>query len=231
MKTFGKIKLFALSAILFLGMTSCLKSSDPGFRIGVSNAYIEQRGSGESATFTPMFQIYAYEGIQKANVSNTHNLSFYSYPLNTEKNVVDLVPMVPANTLPSGVYTISAVNAEQETASISLTFSVDKSLGAFTVNSLTYENGRIKASWEEAENAAYYCFLMREEGSRLWQVLDWNEGTIAAKKEGTFSLESLKAGKVLQVAAAAGYRNLIIVGQQRSIVIGTYDKEEETPAD
>lgn len=234
MRLLGKMKLLAFSAVILFGMSACLKSSDPGFQFGVSSVYMLQSGSDATARFSPMMQIYAYEPIQRAEVTNTNSLIFTTHAVNSTRTVIDLLPITSSvDSIPNGIYTINASNAEGEIASLPITFSIDKRLGEFKVNSLTYTEGGIKASWDLAAQATGYYLLVREKGSKVWQIYQWNGGSSEKITEGTFTA-SWQTGYEVEVTVGATYEGVLftigIPGRPdgyKSIVWGTYDQTEE----
>lgn len=222
MRTLGKLKLLTASALLMIGMSSCLKSSDPGFQFGVMQPYMMQKGHGDNATFAPAIRIYAYEPILKA-VAEYKGETYSFSAANTDKTVMDmsLGYIYTADSIPNGVYTISASNVQGETASLPLTFDIDKRLGELKVTSFTYKASEgIKASWEKTDNASAYYLLVRSGDDRFWQIYNWAEGALPELTSGTFRANWEK-GTEIEVAVAAGYRLLFTAGPTEHITWGT----------
>lgn len=236
MKTFGKIKLFALSATLFLGMTSCLKSSDPQFQFGVNPMYIFQTGEGESASFQPVMRIYAYEALKNASVKYTpandkiNAGSYYFMPgsVQTER----WLSGIPSDSIPNGTYLLVASNQEDEQASLTILADINKKLGAIE-SELTYSvNTGIKATWEKVDNATNYCLLYRTDSMKDWALLNWNEGTSSSLKEGTCN-PNIENGTQVTFAVGAYYSYnpysipLVKAGDVLRVTWGTNPESEE----
>ena len=77
MKTLMNLKLFAMSLLLWAGMTSCLKGSDPDFMVVPDVAYLEQTGSGDNARYTPVMRIVGNYPIAQATC--TYEGQTYSF--------------------------------------------------------------------------------------------------------------------------------------------------------
>lgn len=166
MKTRNYLKSMLILATVAIGMSGCVKSSDPDFDFN-SAAYVLQQntvyGEGYLASFSPYVAIASTYGLisdarlthNGLPVSNFRKVGGYIYETQRLQNT-----MTP--TIPNGTYMIVATNEEGETATRSFVFDIDndKKLGNLNVKSIEYNPNRgVSASWDEVENATAYYFM------------------------------------------------------------------------
>lgn len=209
MKTLGKLKLLTVSALLVLGMSSCLKTSDPEFQFGASPAYILQTGTGDNAKFQPVMRIYAYEAFANASVTFTPaNDKIQAGPFTFiagnnagEKWLSTSYGIGASDSIPNGTYTVTASNQEGKTATLSALASLSKKLGEIeSTISYTAANG-VKAEWKKVENATNYYLMYRTTDMKGWAY--WSFSKIDEDKlSGTFN-ENIASGTELQIAVGA----------------------------
>lgn len=236
MKTFGKIKLLLLFATIALGMTSCLKSSDPEFQFGISPLYILQTKDGEKDQFRPVMRIYAYEAIKNASVKytpandkiNAGNYRFVAGNVQTEKWLYGML----SDSIPNGNYLLVASNQEDKQASLTILADINKKLGAVE-STITYNvNDGIKAEWKKVDNATNYCLLYRTSEMQDWAYLNWNEGTSSSLEKGT-SKPNIENGTRVTFAVGAYYSQnpysmpLIKAGEKLIVTWGTNPESAE----
>ncbi|MEG2277378.1 MAG: hypothetical protein RSC80_06035 [Odoribacter sp.] len=165
MRTLGKLKLLVLSAFIFVGMTSCLKTSDPDFGISGGNWYVLQQneivGTDTTPEFAPYIIFSVNESLAKATVSSQSfpaelggiagkitgsywesNTSYLSYK-----------PELLEET-----YKIAAYNAAGEMATFSFQIGVkkDKAIGVLK-SVFSYDSSKgLTVKWTPVKNANYY---------------------------------------------------------------------------
>ena len=225
MKTLKLLTLGAIAGGLALSMSSCIKSSDPDFTLGLNQVFVSQRGAGATATFAPYISIFspAYQ-IKSASASN--NGQSYSFSrIGLYGNTMELTNsfyggVSYSSDLPKGIFAITAIDAEAvRQATSSVTFSLEEKyiMGDLTVNEFTYTaNGGITAKWDLVQNATAYGLVVtpfvevKNENGGTDQVslgknlLYW--GTKADDKltSGTFNPDNyFSPGQMLRVSVAA----------------------------
>ena len=213
MKTFGKLKLLAIGVLLMAGMSSCLKSSDPGFGIAPYLAYIEQDGHGKSARFMPAMQLFGNQPIDVSLASPVCKFENNNY-------------MFQADTVKSWICSITAVSKteEPEQASTSFSFRAKKALGEFDVESLAYSgtDSKVTGEWKKVENAEEYILVYRESSNRMW--LPAAEFTVV-EKDGKITanatLSGATKGATMDIAVAASNGTFWSIDGKKSITVGT----------
>lgn len=126
MKTFGKLKLLALSVLLVLGMSSCLKTDD-SLNLYLQYPYILQNSYGE---YVPQMRITGSEPLHSASL-NLGESTFKFTKLN------DYVWEIPADnifsqldTIAAGNYLLTATGTSGKTNSLTLgIFASGKKIG------------------------------------------------------------------------------------------------------
>lgn len=240
MRTLGKFKLLAVSALIVLGMSSCLKNSDPDFAIGANPCFILQEGAND---FRPVMRVYAYESIQSASVKYTpspdtlEKKSYYLSAADQAKTQWWLSAGYGSSSsreIPNGTFTVTASNLENQPASLSIPVSIDKKLGELNFKKLTYTaNDGITAEFDKVENATDYVLMFKFEEQKDWLFTSISVGTentsvtaslTPAKLTGLFG--NLEKGTIMTVAIGAGYAKtgsvpLIAIGKTLFIKWGT----------
>lgn len=206
MKTLGKLKLLTVSALLVLGMSSCLKSSDPEFQFGASPAYILQTGTGDNAKFQPVMRIYAYEAFASTSVKFTPaNDKIQAGPfifIDGNNAGEKWLSTSYSDSIPNGTYTVTASNQEGKTATLSAIASLNKKLGEIkSTISYTAANG-VKAEWEKVENATNYYLMYSTSDMKGWSYWNFSEGYGENLTSGTFKA-NIESGTKLQIAVGA----------------------------
>lgn len=210
MKTLGKLKLLTVSALLVLGMSSCLKTSDPEFQFGASPAYILQTGTGDNAKFQPVMRIYAYEAFANASVTFTPaNDKIQAGPFTFiagnnagEKWLSTSYGIGASDSIPNGTYTVTASNQEGKTATLSALASLSKKLGEIeSTISYTAANG-VKAEWKKVENATRYYLMYRTSDMKGWAYWEFSENNGENMTAGTFNA-NIESGTKLDIAVGA----------------------------
>lgn len=167
MKTLGKLKLLTVSALLVLGMSSCLKSSDPEFGISGVNAYVLQKNTITSTDTIPSFAPYILFVANEALASST-TVKSPSNPLGVNGKVKNgyywessISNYDYSNDLADDSYTINAVNAEGEVAVFTFQMGVDKDKAMGEVDAdFSYDSTKgLKVKWKAAKNANYFELL------------------------------------------------------------------------
>ena len=165
MKTLAK--LFVVSACV-VGMTSCLKNSDPDFGISQGGWYILQKneviGDDTVSKFAPYIWFATNEIMAQASVT------CQSYPLGVPGKLTNYIWMskVPdydyKTELEEQSYTFTGTNAEGEKVIYTVQMGVDpdKAIGDFNAE-FSYASGKgLTVKWGEVENAGYFelvCWL------------------------------------------------------------------------
>lgn len=167
MKTLAKLSV--VSACILVGMTSCLKNSDPDFGISGIGAYILQQNEVSStdtvATFAPYIIFSANQPLAKASVTCP------SYVLGVNGKITNNYyweSNVPAyeykQEMEDESYTITATNANGEKAIYTFQLGIDKSkaIGEFDAK-FTYDSqSGLTVKWDPAKNANFYELVARE---------------------------------------------------------------------
>lgn len=234
MKTLGKMKLLAVSALLVLGMSSCLKNSDPDFQFGISPAYVLQTGTGDAAQFRPVMRLYAMEAFASASIKFTPAndkieagpFTFVAGANSAEKWLGGSYGTSASDSIPNGTFTITATNAEGKPASASVLVSLSKKLGELT-SKINYTAAKgVEASWEKVDNATTYALLYRTEDMKDWALLNWAEGATSTSTSGTYN-GNVEKGTRMVIAVGAYYGGssyslpLVKAGDYLSITWGT----------
>lgn len=234
MKTLGKLKLLTVSALLVLGMSSCLKTSDPDFQFGISPAYVLQTGTGDAAKFRPVMRLYAYEAFASATIKYTpanDKIDVQSYDFikgaNTAERWLGGLWSTPvSDSIPNGTFAITASNLEGKLASASVLVSLDKKLGEIK-SEISYTAAKgVAAKWEKVDNASTYALLYKTKDMEDWALLNWAEGATSTSTSGTYN-GNVEKGTEMKIAVGAYYGGssyslpLVKAGSAMSITWGT----------
>lgn len=232
MKTFGKLKLLAIGVLLMAGMSSCLKSSDPGFGIAPYLAYIEQDGHGKSARFMPAMQLFGNQPIDVSLASPVckfeNNNYMFQAVAGSNNTLLELTSSMnpPVDTVKSWICSITAVSKteEPEQASTSFSFRAKKALGEFDVESLAYSgtDSKVTGEWKKVENAEEYILVYRESSNRMWLpaaefIVVEKDGKITANA----TLSGATKGATMDIAVAASNGTFWSIDGKKSITVGT----------
>lgn len=215
MRTLGKFKLLAVSALIVLGMSSCLKNSDPDFGIGISPCFILQEGTNN---FRPVMTVYSLSLEPMQNVSvkyqpahDSLNMgTLYSFsPVDQSKTTWWLSPTYGSGSsknIPNGIFNVQASNLEGKVSLLPVTVDIDKKLEVINIKKLTYtaSNG-VSAEWEKVENATAYVMLYKFENQKEWRPVAWREGNSPSLTSGTFNDSYIKKGDVIDVTVGTIY--------------------------
>ncbi len=250
MKKLGKIKLLAVSVLIMLGMSSCLKNSDPDFAIGANPCFILQEGTNN---FRPVMRVYAFESIQSISLKYTPagELPNQSYMFSaadqtkTQWWLSDIYGSSSSNEIPNGTFTITASNLESQPASLSIPVDIDKKLGELNFKNFAYTvNDGITAELDKVENATDYVlmFKFKDQG-------DWLFTSISVNSEGaenspvkvsltpsklTSLFGNLEKGTTMTVAIGAAYAksgSLPLIATSRSGILNITWGEDSTSAE
>lgn len=242
MKTFLNLKQYLILFAATLSLTSCLKSDDPDFQI-IAAGYINQVvnehtvGEGEEAEvtkislFTPILCIHGNDYISSCSVTASSTL------MSTRKlddyGAVWLSEGRPSEKLPTDAITVSATNAEGETASFSFSFTSsikemqDKLVAPIRYNSATK---KIEFGFNKVGNATEYLVIIREsKNASLYQsavIESYTETQISDKlelsedkipsdlKAGTYELTTV----AITGSSSTGYFGIVQEGESISYV-------------
>lgn len=232
MKTLGKLKLLTVSAFIVLGMSSCLKVSDPDFGVGLNIAYIQQRGTGEQATFMPMIQIQGNKPIKSAT-AKFEDLTYYFEPVeNTGNYFMELTSFVnsPVDTVKNWSCSISATSVDEtpESYSSQFTFATVETLGDFEVTAFQFTgfDGKITCKFNQVVNATNYYAMLMLEGSNMWiPVADISTSGTEAELTGICSLNLTKDTQY-NIAIAAANKTFLKITNPVTITGGKDSSEE-----
>lgn len=224
MKTLMNLKLFAMSLLLWAGMTSCLKGSDPDFMVVPDVAYLEQTGSGDNARYTPVMRIVGNYPIAQATC--TYEGQTYSFDRivgNDYYMELEVNPYMVGDTVTNGICAISAVSAETEArgASNQIRFGNVKQLGDFTVETLEYDEQKkvITMTCTPSEGAEDYVLMYQVDPSQIMVPYDEFKTT---KKDGKLTAEiSFEAADNTTYRIAVGATNgtVVLIEGNRSLTI------------
>lgn len=227
MRTLRKFTLLGITALLIVGMSSCLKTEQE-FGIGVYEAYITQinNGSGETMTsrFVPFIRIVGNEPIAEATAKEGLNTYTFTFVANTQNTYmdIDLGYMYDSDSIPANPFAITAKNAEGTLASTGLSFKDLKKLGAFEVTELKYSVGNgITATWTKSENATGYCVAVKPidmDGAK-WVYMDWSDHTSSTATSGTFRNDVFEKDKQYDIAVVALYNGALRLKADKMIRI------------
>lgn len=219
MKTLGKLKLFAVSAALVLGMSSCLKV-DNKFEIYATSAYILQQGG----KYQLQIQLQGNEQMKSASASfNGKNYSFSA--MDGSQNFYWQIQNSYFNeqdSIAEGICTITAYNIEGTSATGQIHFySTDKEIGDFTLTKLDYKaNGEVSAEWNKVENAEYYYLLYRIKGEGMWLPYGTPLTVNNAENPAATKTIPFTEGERYEIAIGATYKTTLKVSDQTLLVIG-----------
>lgn len=167
MKTLNLKQYLVLFAAIF-SLTSCLKSEDPAFQIvatGYINQTVTEGNEGEANTnqFMPVITVQSYGsyepivscsasgGILMSKISETNGLLWVS------------TYTTPSLELPKDTYNISAMNADNEPASTSVSFSsITKEMKDKLNGNIKYDGKILSFTFSEVGNADQYIVIARE---------------------------------------------------------------------
>lgn len=224
MKTLMNLKLFAMSLLLWAGMTSCLKSSDPDFMVVPDVAYLEQTGSGDNARYYPVVRIVGNYAIQKATCSFEGMPGTFS-PIFNNSYYMECEFPTPVSTLTTGVFSISATSAEEQprSASYQFTFNTSEQLGYFDVDgTLQYDEQKqtITGTWSESENATAYVLMYQMGHSQIFVPYgEFNYTTEDGKVTGSIPFSVQGSDGTCQIAVAAVNDSAFLIKGIRSLTI------------
>ena len=224
MKTLMNLKLFAVSLLLWAGMTSCLKGSDPDFMVVPDVAYLEQTGSGDNARYTPVMRIVGNYPIAQATC--TYEGQTYSFDRivgNDYYMELEVNPYMVGDTVTNGICAISAVSAETEArgASNQIRFSNVKQLGDFTVETLEYDKQKkvITMTCTPSEGAESYVLMYQTDPSQIMVPYDEFKTT---EKDGKLTTEisfEAAANTTYRIAVGATNGTVVLIERNRSLTI------------
>ena len=224
MKTLMNLKLFAVSLLLWAGMTSCLKGSDPDFMVVPDVAYLEQTGSGDNARYTPVMRIVGNYPIAQATC--TYEGQTYSFDRivgNDYYMELEVNPYMVGDTVTNGICAISAVSAETEArgASNQIRFGNVKQLGDFTVETLEYDEQKkvITMTCTPSEGAESYVLMYQTDPSQIMVPYDEFKTTEKdGKLTAEMSFEAL-ANTTYRIAVGATNGTVVLIEGNRSLTI------------
>lgn len=224
MKTLMNLKLFAMSLLLWAGMTSCLKGSDPDFMVVPDVAYLEQTGSGDNARYTPVMRIVGNYPIAQATC--TYEGQTYSFDRivgNDYYMELEVNPYMVGDTVTNGICAISAVSAETEArgASNQIRFGNVKQLGDFTVETLEYDEQKkvITMTCTPSEGAESYVLMYQTAPSQIMVPYDEFKTT---EKDGKLTTEisfEAAANTTYRIAVGATNGTVVLIERNRSLTI------------
>ena len=224
MKTLMNLKLFAVSLLLWAGMTSCLKGSDPDFMVVPDVAYLEQTGSGDNARYTPVMRIVGNYPIAQATC--TYEGQTYSFDRivgNDYYMELEVNPYMVGDTVTNGICAISAVSAETEArgASNQIRFGNVKQLGDFTVETLEYDEQKkvITMTCTPSEGAESYVLMYQTAPSQIMVPYDEFKTT---EKDGKLTAEisfEAAANTTYRIAVGATNGTVVLIERNRSLTI------------
>lgn len=224
MKTLMNLKLFAVSLLLWAGMTSCLKGSDPDFMVVPDVAYLEQTGSGDNARYTPVMRIVGNYPIAQATC--TYEGQTYSFDRivgNDYYMELEVNPYMVGDTVTNGICAISAVSAETEArgASNQIRFGNVKQLGDFTVETLEYDEQKkvITMTCTPSEGAESYVLMYQTAPSQIMVPYDEFKTT---EKDGKLTAEisfEAAANTTYRIAVGATNGTVVLIEGNRSLTI------------
>ena len=224
MKTLMNLKLFAVSLLLWAGMTSCLKGSDPDFMVVPDVAYLEQTGSGDNARYTPVMRIVGNYPIAQATC--TYEGQTYSFDRivgNDYYMELEVNPYMVGDTVTNGICAISAVSAETEArgASNQIRFGNVKQLGDFTVETLEYDEQKkvITMTCTPSEGAESYVLMYQTAPSQIMVPYDEFKTT---EKDGKLTTEisfEAAANTTYRIAVGATNGTVVLIERNRSLTI------------
>ena len=224
MKTLMNLKLFAVSLLLWAGMTSCLKGSDPDFMVVPDVAYLEQTGSGDNARYTPVMRIVGNYPIAQATC--TYEGQTYSFDRivgNDYYMELEVNPYMVGDTVTNGICAISAVSAETEArgASNQIRFGNVKQLGDFTVETLEYDKQKkvITMTCTPSEGAESYVLMYQTAPSQIMVPYDEFKTT---EKDGKLTAEisfEAAANTTYRIAVGATNGTVVLIEGNRSLTI------------
>lgn len=233
MRVLSKLKLFVAAAVVAVGMSSCLKGSDPTFQIFPSVAYIQQSGSGESVNFQPAMQLQGNMPIKAGMMTPVCKFMNQNYYFETVEGYSNyLLEMtssmnmpVAGDTIDNWAFSVEATSDSEQPAqaSIQLSFPEKKPLGKFNVESMEYsaDKGTITGVWNKVENAADYLLVFKKSPSNMWLASDEftvieNDGKLTA----TVSI-NLEKGTPIKIGVAASNGTFWQILGTQSITGGT----------
>ncbi len=159
MKTLAK--LFIVSACM-VGMTSCLKNSDPDFGITQGNWYILQKNEVAGNDTVPKFAPYIWFATNE--IMAQASVTSQSYPLGVPGKLTNYFWMskVPdydyKAELENQSYTFTGANADGEKViyTVQMGVEADKAIGDFNAE-FTYASSKgITVKWGDVKNAGYF---------------------------------------------------------------------------
>ena len=247
MKTFLNLKQYLILFAAIFSLTSCLKSDDPAFQI-YADGYVEQEvterpgsGDGEPSTysnqFTPVLRVqsYDYEPIVTCTVSGG---TIMMSKVNEYGGIVWLSTFAtPSAELPKNTYSITAINADNESAPASVSFSsITKEMKGKLNGSIDYdrENKKLSFSFNKVENATEYLVIARESRDySLYQAIVVQNFTdpseqVLSLEEATFA-KNLVAGKTYYfttIALIGSISTGFSIMQEGPTANSTYTKAE-----
>lgn len=156
MKTLKMVRYGLLLATLPFLLSGCLKSDNQvNFTISTAGYFLQKFEEG-TPVYAPYIYSFSSQEIASAKLQCTENsnCSFVKKATNVWET-----PLLYSSKMPNGTYEVLATNLGGETATQTLTFNIDKSLGELKLKKFNLESGTIYAEWEAVENANEYCLM------------------------------------------------------------------------
>lgn len=228
MKTFGKLKLAAVSALIVLGMSSCLKNDDPDFAIGTQSAYILQEGSGTSARFMPAIRLMGNRALQSATCQLDGETYRFSKVEANNPYYMEIEPsyQYSTDTIMDWTCKLSATSTEETpvTVQTSFSFTAGPKLGAFNVTELKYigNSNKVEGKWNKVDNASGYCLMIKLQNSKMF--IPYKEISVGSGDElsGSVSIPLENGAKCdIAIGAINKSKSIITISRSLSITAGT----------
>lgn len=160
MRRLKKLKLLSLSALLVVGMGSCVDIPDVEFSLNVRKAYVEQISQDEFIPYFYVQPVFYANYVIKSGIASSGDVS---YPLSNIGIGCQTSAYTGDSKLPEGTYMITATSTAGETATTFMTFDLKETqiMGDLVVDSLVYKkNDGIRVSCQPVKNADAYCLLL-----------------------------------------------------------------------
>lgn len=227
MKTLRRVKLLAVSVFIILGMSSCLKKSDPDFALGMRYAYILQKGSGSMVEYYPAIQLTSNMVMKSASCKFENKKFYFEQVDGMGGYLMELTSSmnIGVDTIENWTCTINATSATEqpEGATLQFTFAEVKTLGNFKVKELKYtaSDNKITAKWNKVTNATDYYLVIKQKPSKMWTpVAKFSPSGDGDDLTGTINLTSTEKGTIYYLAIAAINKSVWNVEGACSIVGG-----------
>ena len=239
MKTILNLKQYVILLVAAFAMTSCLDSDDPAFQVAGTGYVIqtisEQTASGEeeatiTSRFTPIILAGANEPMTKCSVKAPGGESILMTQLDGYSGITWV-----SNTsygsemdkLPSGTFTITAYNQEEEPAQGVAVINNTTEMKAKLKGDVEFKDSKITATFNKVEGATDYLVMIKKSRSSIFytsitvanysatelEKADWtvtiDESTYSSK------VSSLEAGSYfLTIAAAVSSSSGLVLYQE-----------------